>query len=477
MSAERDLFERACRRAIAFRDRAPERPPRPTATAAELRAAFGGPTPEEGQDGAAVIDALADAAEPGLMGMVGPRFFGFVIGASHPVGVAADWLTSAWGQNAGLFQSTPAAAVAEETAGRWVLDMLGLPPEASVGFATGATMANFTCLAAARDEALRRVGWDVGERGLQGGPEVRVLLGEEAHTTVFKALHYIGFGSANLTRIPADAQGRMEVDALERALTQGEGPAIVIAQAGHVSTGAFDDFPQIGALCRAAGAWLHVDGAFGLWARTAPDYAHLAAGVEAADSWSTDAHKWLQAPYDCGLAIVRDRRAHRRAMAIGASYLPEDEATFDPSHYVPELSRRARGFAIWAILRALGRQGVSEMVSRHCALARRLAERLAPEPGIEVLNDVVLNQVVVGFAAGAPVEAQSAVARDAIARVQASNRVFVGGGAWRGRWIARISIISHPTSATDIDVLADEIIAAWRAVQQASAVGAPAGAK
>jgi glutamate/tyrosine decarboxylase-like PLP-dependent enzyme len=481
---ERQALERACARAIAFRETAATRPPRPTASLAELRASLGGPTPESGEDWAALIDALADAAEPGLMGMAGPHFFGFVIGASHPAGVAADWLTSAWGQNAGLYVSTPAAAVAEETAGRWILDLVGLPASASVGFTTGATMANFTALAAARDEVLRRVGWDVSERGLQGAPVVRVLLGEEAHTTVFKALHYLGFGIATLTRIPADAQGRMQADALERALLQGRGPAIVVAQAGHVSTGAFDPVGAIAAASRAAGAWLHVDGAFGLWARACPDRAYLASGVEEADSWSTDAHKWLQVPYDCGVAIVADRAVHRRAMAIGASYLPEDEETFDPSHYVPELSRRARGFAVWAMLRALGREGVAEIVSRHCALARRAAERLSVEPGIEVLNDVFLNQIVVGFAAGEPVALQSEAARAVIARVQSRNRVFIGGGVvgttkgGRGRWIARISIIAHATSEADVDLLVEEIVAAWRAArpddrQAASAAAYP----
>jgi glutamate/tyrosine decarboxylase-like PLP-dependent enzyme len=391
------------------------------------------------------------------------------MGGSHPVGVAADWLTSAWGQNAGLYHGTPAAAVAEEAAAAWLLDILHLPKQCSVGFVTGATMANFTCLAAARDDVLRRVGWDVEERGLQGSPTLRVCIGEEAHTTVFKALHYLGIGRANLVRIETDDEGRMKADALEAALRRIDGPAIVAAQAGQINTGAFDPFQRIAPTCRDAGAWLHVDAAFGLWARACPEKAHLAAGLEEADSWSTDAHKWLQAPYDCGLAIVRDAKVHKRAMAISASYLPEEDALPQPSHYTPELSRRARGFAIWAIIRALGRSGIAEMVARHCAAAQRAAARLAEEPGIEILNEVALNQVAVGFGAGWELAQQNEAARAVVAAVQRANRVFVGGADWRGRWIVRISVTSNETDLADADALADEIIAAWRSVREETA--------
>ncbi|MCG8441830.1 MAG: aminotransferase class V-fold PLP-dependent enzyme [Caulobacterales bacterium] len=471
-SNHRDVFARACERAAAYRDSVPERPLRPRASAEDLRARLGGPTPQTGADWTDVIDQLADAAEPGLMTMASPRFFGFVLGASHPVGVAADWLAAAWGQNAGLFQPAPASAVTEEVAGGWVLDMLGLPSGCSVGFVTGATMANFVCLAAARDEALLKAGWDIEEHGLQGAPRIRVCLGADAHTTVFKALRYLGIGAANITTIPADADGRMDADALETALADAGGPTIVAAQAGQINTGAFDPFTRIPAMCRAAGAWLHVDGAFGLWAKACPDRAHLAAGVEDADSWSTDAHKWLQAPFDSGLAIVRDPAAHRRAMAIGASYLPDDAANFDPSHHTPELSRRARGYAVWALLKALGREGVAEMVSRHCACARHVAQRLAAEPGVRVMNEVDLNQVAVLFGADLPADRQDALARELIARVQGANRVYVGGAAWRDRWIVRISVISDRTGIADMDVLAGELITAWREVR----ASAPAGA-
>src|SRR5262245_41988878 len=367
-------FDIALKHAKAFRQGVRDRPPRPTISAAEMHARLGGPAPDLGEDGATVIEAPAAAADPGIMGIVGPRFFGWVIGGSHDVGVAADWLTSAWGQNAGLYAGSPAAAVAEETAGRWLLDILRLPPECSVGFVTGATMANFVGIAAARNEMLRRVGWDVEAKGLYGAPRLRVILGDDAHTTVFAALRFLAFGAATAERIPADDQGRMDAGGLERALAGGSDPAIVVAQAGQFNTGAFDPIARIAAACRRHGAWLHVDGAFGLWACAVPELAHLAEGVELADSWATDGHKWLQLPYDCGIAFVRDPEAHRRAMTIAASYLPQVNGEYEPSHYVPELSRRARGFAAWAVLRALGREGVVDMVPAQCGLAARLAE-------------------------------------------------------------------------------------------------------
>jgi glutamate/tyrosine decarboxylase-like PLP-dependent enzyme len=457
-------FDVAFRHAQAFRASLRERPPRPTISAAELETRLGGPTPQRGQDGAAVIEALAQAADPGLMGVAGPRFFGWVIGASHDVGVAADWLTSAWGQNAGMYVGSPAAAVVEETAARWLLDILRLPQDCSVGFVTGATMANFVGLAAARNAVLRRVGWDVEDQGLQGAPRLRILIGEDAHTTVFAALRFLGLGAATAERIATDSQGRMDGDALERALAQAEGPCIVIAQAGQINTGAFDPIARIARACRAHGAWLHIDGAFGLWARAVPELAHLADGVEHADSWATDGHKWLQVPYDCGYVFVRDPEAHRRAMIIAASYLPQAITEYDAANFAPELSRRARGFATWAMLRHLGRDGVAALVGKHCALAARVAGRLAAEPGVRVLNDVVLNQVIVGFGQGDGA-AQDDAARAVIARLQEDNQCFAGGASWRGRWVMRISVISAPLTEADIDRLAEAIISAWRAVQ------------
>ena len=458
------LFERAVEHATRYRDSLADRPPRPEAGAAELQALFDGPTPEAGQAALSVIDALARAAEPGLSATAGSRFFGWVIGGSGPLGVAADMLTSAWGQNAGNYACAPSAAMAEKVAARWLLDILRLPPECSVGFVTGATMASFVCLAAARNAVLARVGWDVEAEGLAGAPRVRVFVGEDAHVTVTSALRYLGLG-ARATRIRTDAEGRMDAGALALALAEGEGPAIVIAQAGQINTGAFDPMPAIARACRRHGAWLHVDGAFGLWARAVPEMAELTSGLQAADSWSTDGHKWLQLPYDSGFAIVRDADAHRRAMAVAASYLPPAcNGEYDPGQFAPELSRRARGFAAWAMLKALGRQGVADMVRRHCALARRLARRLAGEPGVSLLNSVDLNQVIVSFGEG-PTDERDALTGAVIARMQEDNVCFAGGATWRDRQVLRLSIISGPLTEADIDRLAEAVLSAWRHVR------------
>ena len=308
--------------------------------------------------------------------MTAPTFHGWVIGASHPAGVAADWLTSAWGQNAAFADPTPAAAAAEEVAAGWILELLGLPKAAGVGFTTGATMANFTALAAARNALLAGVGWDVEARGLFGAPEVQVVLGGEVHSSVQLSLRLLGFGAQRVHVAAADAEGRMRPDALAAVLAGLEGPVVVCLQAGNVCSGAFDPFAELIPLARARGAWVHVDGAFGLWACAAPGLSHLTRGLADADSWAADGHKWLQVPYDCGVAVVRDAAALSRAMSISASYLPSG-AHRAPEAYSPEMSRRARGFAVWAVLKALGRQGLAEMVERHCAVARHIAERLA----------------------------------------------------------------------------------------------------
>ena len=458
----RRIFERAAEHASRFRDGLGRRPPRPVIFATELQALFDGPTPEVGADRLRVIDALNAAASPGLTASAGPRFFGWVIGASHPAAVAADMLTSAWGQNAGVFAASPAAAMAEKVAARWLLDILGLPQDCSVGFVTGATMANFVCLAAARNAVLARSGWDVERDGLADAPPVRLFVGADAHVTVFAALRYLGFGS-RVTSVASDAEGRMDATALAAALAHGAGPAIVIAQAGQINTGAFDPMQQIAALCRQHAAWLHVDGAFGLWARTVTELDDLTRGLEEADSWATDGHKWLQLTYDSGFAIVRDSGAHRRAMAITASYLPEAAAAeYDPGQYVPELSRRARGFAVWAILRTLGRHGVSAMVRNHCALARRLAQRLALDPGVTILNTVWLNQVLVAFGDGAD---RDALTRATVARLQADNICLAGAAVWHGQHALRLSVIAAPLTESDVDRLAVAILAAWRHVR------------
>jgi glutamate/tyrosine decarboxylase-like PLP-dependent enzyme len=462
--SHRDVFERALAHACAFRDRIADRPPRPVIPAGELQALFDGPTPEIGSDPVMVIDALNAAAEPGLTGSAGPRFFGWVIGGSHPVGVAADMLTSAWGQNAANYACSPAAAMAEKVATRWLLDMLRLPSDCSVGLVTGATMASFVCLAAARSAVLDRVGWDVETEGLSEAPRVRLFVGADAHATIYSAMRYLGFGTRAVC-VPTDAEGRMVPSALAEAMAVGGGPAIVIAQAGQMNTGAFDPMREIAAICRQHGAWLHVDGAFGLWARAVPELAELTAGIDEADSWSVDGHKWLQLPYESGFAIVRDAQAHRRAMAVTASYLPTASmAEYDAGQFVPELSRRARGFALWAQLRALGRQGIAEMLRQHCALTRRLARRLVSTPGVRVLNELHLNQIIVSFGTGTP-EERDALARATVETLQKDNICLAGGTQWHGQWVLHLSVIFGELTEGDVDRLGAAVLSAWRHVR------------
>lgn len=463
-SVLRDIADRA----VAFRESRAAAPHRPALTYAELKRAFEAPVPERGVAIADLVAELAELAEPGLANMVGPRFFGWVIGATEPAGMAADWLTSAWGQNTGNAHATPASSACEEITGRWLLDLLDLPRESSVGFVTGATIANFTCLAAARGEVLRRVGWDAEADGLFGAPPVHVVLGEEAHSTVFSGLRYLGLGAKRVVSVPVTAQGLMQPGAFAKAIEKLDGPIIAIAQAGHINSGGFDPFCEIAEVARAKGGWLHVDGAFGLWARACPDRAHLGRGLELADSWGVDGHKWLQTPHDSAYAIVRDAAAHRRAMLIAASYLPEG-AERHPADYVPELSRRARGFATWAMIKSLGRDGIAAMVDRHCAQARRMAERLSAEADVEIMNDVVLNQVAVRLGGDMDGPRADELTDRTIARIQQDGVCFVGGANWHGRQIVRISVISANTTYEDIDRSADAILSAWRAEKHANA--------
>jgi len=464
--AYRAALELAYALALRFHDSRGNRCPTAMATFGQFWESLSAPTPEHGAPGSEVIKQLAEGADAGLMGEAGPRYFGKVIGGSHPVGVAADWLTSMWGQNSGSYLGSPANAVVEQVVAGWLLDLLSLPAECSIGFTTGATMASFVCLAAARGQVLRQVGWDVDADGLFAAPEIRVCIGDDAHAALFAALRYLGLGHHRVFRIPTDEAGRMQTANLAIALASYQGPLIVIAQAGQINTGAFDAFKEITDIVHDHGGWLHVDGAFGLWARACPALIHLTLGVEDADSWATDGHKWLQTPYDCGYAIVRDAGAHRRAMAYEASYLPAaGEGCREPFHYVPELSRRARGFATWALIRTLGRSGIAAMVEQHCLLARRMAERLASEPGVEVLNQVELNQFVVQFGAGAPLDRRDALTRTVIHRIQADGVCYVAEASWHGRVVMRFSVISWATSVADIDHSADSIIAAWRRVK------------
>jgi glutamate/tyrosine decarboxylase-like PLP-dependent enzyme len=460
------MLMRAAEQAIAFRRALPSRLQRPERDYGAMRALFHAPLPESGTDGMRVIDELVRLSQPGLSAMAGPRFFGWVIGGSHPVGVAADWLTSAWGQNSGSHTPTPSAAACEEVAAAWLLELLDLPPQCSVGFTTGATMANFTCLAAARTKLLQDLGWDVEARGLFGAPELRVLIGEDAHSSAFAALQLLGLGSERVNRIPTDRMGRMKAEEAVRALRSATSPTIVLTQAGQVNTGAIDPIGEIAAGARGTPVWIHVDGAFGLWARACPDTKTFADGIDQADSWACDGHKWLQTPYDCGYAIIRDTQAHRRAMTNTASYLPTaGEGERDPSHLVPELSRRARGFATWAIIHALGRDGIAALIAGNCRLARQMAARLAAEPGIAVENDVILNQVAIRFGADRPTSEGDAATRRVIERVQADGICFAAGARWKGHAIMRLSVSSWATTAEDAERSAAAIIDAWRAVQ------------
>ena len=462
-----DAMERACRRGLEYRQRSESLPPRPTATLADLRAAFAVGLPETGRDPVWIIDTLADAAEPGLIGITSPHFFGWVMGASHPVGVAAEFLTAAYGQNAAIFQCSPAAAVAEEVASGWLLDLLDLPRESAVGFTTGATMASFICLAAARREVLQRTGWDLEEKGLYRAPEVHVFLSDQAHATIHSGLRHLGFGERQKITIDTDSQCRMVTSDLAKKLPQYDGPRIIISQAGHINSGGFDNFGAIAELAHQHNAWHHVDGAFGLWACAVPSLGHHCAGVSAADSWAVDGHKWLQVPYDSGFAIVRDAAAMTCAMDISASYItPGPEDGRNPTHFGPELSRRARGFAVWATLQALGRTGVEEMVAQHTRCAQHLASVVSREPGIRVLNDVVINQAVLAFGdADEPLATRNTYARAVIEEVRRENTSFVGGADWRGEHILRVSVISRNTGLREMDQLAKSIIRAWSRVR------------
>jgi glutamate/tyrosine decarboxylase-like PLP-dependent enzyme len=446
VTPERELLLRAAELAADWVESTAERPIGAAASIAELRAALDGPLPEGPTPEREVLEALAREGEPGLTAMGSGRFFGFVIGGTLPAALAADWLVSAWDQNAGLLLPTPTASVVEETAGRWLKELLGLPADASFAFVTGCQMAHTTALAVARDAVLDRAGWSVGTRGLQGGPPLRVVAGEKRHVTVDRALRLLGVGSEQVRLVPADDQGRMRSELLPAVLAETGGPTIVCAQAGEVNTGAFDDFHAIADACSAAGAWLHVDGAFGLWAGASPRLRQLVDGVERADSWATDGHKWLNVPYDCGLAVCADPAAHRRSLSATASYLVQaDESEGrEPMAYTPEFSRRARSIPVYAAVRALGRSGVAELVERCCDAASRLARLVAELPGCRVLNDVVLNQVLVRFD-------DDAVTGGALHALQASGEAWPSGTLWDGRPAIRFSVSSWRTTFEDVD--------------------------
>jgi glutamate/tyrosine decarboxylase-like PLP-dependent enzyme len=438
----RVLLHEVADRAADWLDAVGDRPVGPAATPAELRV-----TETLGDDPVhvdEVVAALVREAAPGLTAINSPRYFGFVMGGAHPAGIAADWLATAWDQNAGLASPTPAAAAFEEVAGRWLAELLGLPATASFALVTGCQMAHVTALAAARHRVLAGAGHDVERDGVAGAPCIRVLAGEERHVTVDRALRLLGLGTAAVEPVAADGRGAMRAGALADALATGDGrPTIVIAQVGNVNGGATDPMEDVCVAARAAGAWVHVDGAFGLWAAASPSRRHLLRGVELADSWATDAHKWLNVPYDCGIAFVRDREAHRAAISVTAAYLVQGTGgPRDPMDWTPEFSRRARGLAVYATLRALGRQGVAELVDRLCACAERFAQRLG-DVGFEVLQQE-LNQVLVAC--------EDDEATDAtLAAVQADGTCYPSGTTWRGRRCIRISVCNWQTTTEDVD--------------------------
>ena len=442
---QRAVLEQVLAESLRFLDGLSERPVNARYDVDDVAAALGGPLPEHGAAPLAVIEELLSGAEPGVVAMPSPRFFGWVIGGVLPAALGADWLTSVWDQNAGLLASSPAAAGAERVAGDWLLELLGLPAGSAVGFVTGGMMANFTCLAAARDAVLRRVGWDVESDGLLGAPPVRVLVGRERHDTVDLALRFLGLGAGRAVEVVADDQGRMQAEVLAAALATGSAdvPTIVCLQAGNVHSGAFDPLAEAIVIAHRHGAWVHVDGAFGLWAAASPRLQHLVAGVQGADSWATDAHKTLNVPYDSGLAIVADAASLHAAMGVHAAYLIQDTRP-DPIATVPEFSRRARGFPVWAALRSLGRSGVAALVEGLVARAQQFAARLGALDGVEVLNDVVFTQVCVSFGT-------DEVTREVASRLLLDGTAWMTPSTWRGRAILRISVSNHRTTEADVD--------------------------
>ena len=437
MSDRKKLLEDAARRSIAYREAIEGRNVAPDSQAIADLDAFREALPEQGASDGETIALLDKLGSPAAVAMTGPRYFGFVIGGSMPVTLAANWLASAWDQNAAMHEVTPAVAVLEQVSIDWMLDLLGLPAKSGAAFVTGATVANFTSLAAARNKVLQQAGWDVRSDGLFGAPEIAVFVGAEAHPTLMKSLSMLGLGERRVTKIDVDDQGRMRADQLSAV----NGPCIVCTQAGNINTGAFDPIDEI---CDRVGdnTWVHVDGAFGLWAAASPELKHLCAGIERADSWATDAHKWLNVPYDCGIAFVRGDTSLKSAMAITAEYLVTESQFRNPSDYTPELSRRARGVDVWAALRTLGRHGIAEMIERCCRHARKFGEELSAA-GFDVLNDVVLNQVLVSFR-------NDETTLKVVDAIQKDGTCWCGSTVWQGRTAMRISVTNWSTSDDDV---------------------------
>lgn len=458
-----DLWQQAFNSAVAYRENVPEMPILPLYDAAEAHARFGGELDEESQSSEAVLAHILGQAEGGILQFTSPRFFGFVIGASHPVGVAADWMVSAWGNPTAYAEMSPATVAMENAVCTWAADLMGLPKNCGAGIVTGATIANTVGIMAARNALLSQYGWDVEADGLFGAPEVHVVVGEQAHSAVFAGLRYVGFGANRVTKVATDDQARILPDAMERALENLSGPILVILQAGSINSGDSDPFADLIPMAKKRKAWVHVDGAFGLWLNAAPDTKHMLDGVEQADSWAVDLHKWLNAPYDSALVYTKDRAPLVSAMSATGAYLPEEGTFPNPSDSVMELSRRARGVPSYAILKTLGKNGVAEMVSRHCRLARLLGDKLRAEAGITILNEIASNQVAICCGEGTLGDPQTA---QVLKMVQDRGKVFPTHGSWKGRTTIRASIIGHETQDEDIDLLANELIEAWRAVRK-----------
>ena len=446
VSKVRSLLADAAERGIRYRESGDQRRVAPTADAVAAVARFIEPLPDKGSDDADVLAMLDEIGSPATVMMSGPRYFGFVIGGSLPVTVATNWLTTAWDQNVGMHEVTPATATLEQVAMDWMIDLFGLPSGTAAAFVTGATVANFTALAAARNRIYSDLGWNVEADGLHGAPPVTIVVSEETHPTVIKSLGLLGFGRNRAIRAPVDSQGRIDIS----RFPQFDGPCIICTQAGNLNTGSFDPVGEICEIAKSKGAWVHVDGAFGLWAAASPDRKHLCAGFAAADSWATDAHKWLNVPYDSGIAFVRDAGALKSSMAITADYLLTDSEFRNPSDFTPELSRRARGVDVWAALKSLGRQGVAEMIELCCRNARRFADGLS-KAGFEVLNDVVLNQVLVSVG-------DDATNRKIIAEIQEDGTCWCGATLWQQRSAMRISVCNWSTTAEDVDRSLDVIV-------------------
>src|SRR5690348_2880398 len=446
------LLESVQRHASAWFESLDGRPVCASASAEELQQMLGGPLRDEGLAPDVLAPILANAGMKGTVASAGPRYFGFVIGGRLPAALAADWLVSAWDQNSCVYVTSPLVSVIEQITGSWLRELAGLPTTMSYGFVTGCQMANFTGLAAARHRVLRNAGWDVESDGLFGAPPIDVVVNEEAHYTISMALRLLGLGSNRVRRIPTDSQGRMRADNLAAALRAHRGPCIVCAQAGNVNTGAIDPLGEIAESAKDCGAWLHVDGAFGFWAAASPERAHLVRGIENADSIATDAHKWLNVPYDCGIVFCADEAAHGSAMSVGAAYIVATGDQRDPRDFVPEESRRARAIPVYAAIRSLGRQGIAEMIERNCSQASRFSAALRAA-GYEVLSEVLLNQVLVSF--GTAEQTQRT-----IASVQQEGVCWCGGTTWKGRAAMRISVSNWSTTDADVEKSIEAILRA-----------------